>query len=71
MDDLDRLALEVAISILQEEAETPASQTATSVKLARDILAELRQRELSGAGGLGDLPRGRVEESPLDKCRSV
>jgi hypothetical protein len=48
MDDLDRLALEVAISILREEAEAPGSHAPTSVKLARQIVAELRQKEPSG-----------------------
>jgi hypothetical protein len=47
MDDLDRIARDVAISILQAEAEVPESQTPANVKLAREILAQLRQTETS------------------------
>jgi hypothetical protein len=43
MDHLDRIALEVAISILQAEAEAPESQPSSSVRLAEQILAHLQE----------------------------
>ena len=45
MDDLDRLALEVAISIKQAETEAPGSQTPASIKLAQQILDQLQRAE--------------------------
>jgi len=47
MDDLDRISLEVAISILQAEAEAPGSQPSSSVRLAEQILAQLQETEPS------------------------
>ncbi len=45
MDDLDRLALDVAVSILEAEAEVPGSQAPASVRLAEQILRELLETE--------------------------
>jgi hypothetical protein len=45
MDNLDRLALEVAVSILQAETEAPGSQTPASIKLAQQIFDQLREAE--------------------------
>lgn len=45
MDNLDRLALEVAVSIILAETETPGSQTPSSIKLAQQILDQLREAE--------------------------
>jgi len=38
MDDLDRLAIRTALSILDEERQSPGSQEKTTVELAREIL---------------------------------
>lgn len=45
MGDLDRRSLEVAISILQTETESPGSQKPASIKIARQILAQLQPPE--------------------------
>jgi hypothetical protein len=43
MDELDRIAFDVAISILQAEAEAPGSQLPSSVTLAEQIVAHLQE----------------------------
>ena len=43
MDELDRIAFDVAISILQAEAEAPGSQLPASVTLAEQIVAHLQE----------------------------
>jgi hypothetical protein len=43
MDDLDKIVLEVALSIVQAEAEAPGSQPLRSVRLAEEIVAHLQQ----------------------------
>jgi len=45
MDDLDKIVLEVALSILRAEAKAPGSQAPSSVSLAEEIATHLQQRE--------------------------
>jgi len=45
INDLDTISIEIANSILQAEAEAPGSQPSSSVRLAEQILAQLREPE--------------------------
>jgi hypothetical protein len=38
MDDFDRLAIQAALSILDDERQSPGSQEKTTLELAREIL---------------------------------
>ena len=61
MDDLDRRSVEVAISILQAEAESPGSQKPASIGIAKQILAQLQPAELH----LGEISSGSVVDSAI------
>jgi hypothetical protein len=52
MDELDRIALEVAISILQAEAEAPGSQLQSSITLAEQIVAHLQETDAADTKAL-------------------
>jgi hypothetical protein len=62
MDDLDRRSLEVAISILQAETESPGSQKPASIEIAKKILAQLQPAEQHLKG---DIRRERVRFGDL------
>ena len=53
MDDLDKIVLEVALSILQAEAHAPGSQPPRSVSLAEEIVTYLQQAD-------NELPKTRT-----------
>jgi hypothetical protein len=53
MDDLDKIVLKVALSIVQGEAEAPGSQPLRSVRLAEEIVAHLQQAD-------NELPKTRT-----------
>lgn len=64
MDDLDRLSLEVALSILRAEADAPGSQKLASVNIAQQILAHLQPAEqyikATSTGRVFDSVNGRT-----------